>query len=115
MSSMRPVTCQCVGKHVPLPTVLHRHHVIPKYLGGTDASDNLITICPTTHNSVHGLLRQYARFKGLPPGRIRKHYSQYVQDLAERGWSGAVEGIDRRASIQAAVDEDSVDLVDEDR
>lgn len=82
------VMCKCVGKHVPLPMAYHKHHIIPKYLGGTDSKENLLVLCPTTHYNVHALLQHYGRYKGTPPGSVRKHYSDYVQGLAKRAWEG---------------------------
>ncbi len=91
--------CKCVGKHVPLPTVLHSHHIVPVYLGGGDESSNRVYLCPTTHDNVHSLLRQYAKYKGRPPGSVRKHYSEYVEHLAERAWAGATS----RAAIHEVI------------
>ena len=82
------VSCPCVSKHVPLPTQFHKHHVIPKYLGGTDTAENLLILCPTTHYNIHSLLQKYARYKGTPPGSVRKHYSDFVQRLAKQAWDG---------------------------
>lgn len=83
------IVCPCVSKHVPRPTVLHNHHIVPKYLGGGNDKANLILLCPNSHDNIHSLLRQYGKFGGRPPGYIRKHYSEFVQDLAHRGWVGA--------------------------
>lgn len=80
--------CRCVGKHVPLPTLLHSHHIVPKYLGGSNDGFNLVWLCPTTHTNVHALIREYANHGGTPPGKIRKHYSEYVQQLAAQAWAG---------------------------
>lgn len=80
--------CLCSGKHVPRPHILHRHHIIPISFGGDNARENLIDLCPTTHENVHNLLRQYKKFNGRPPGRVRKHYSDFVQRLAQEAWNG---------------------------
>ena len=32
---------------------VHRHHVVHRRLGGDDASENLITLCPSCHQDVH--------------------------------------------------------------
>jgi hypothetical protein len=39
---------------------LEHHHVLPKSLGGSDDSDNLLTLCATHHVQLHN----------LSPGRI---------------------------------------------
>jgi len=36
------------------PDVLHLHHVRSRSLGGTNAMDNLIALCPVCHAIVHG-------------------------------------------------------------
>lgn len=82
--------CPCVGKHVPLPTVLHRHHIVPLGMGGPDIPENEIDICPNAHYNIHDLLYEYRRYKGTPPGSVRKHYSDWVQKYAKLGWDGAV-------------------------
>ncbi len=33
---------------------LHKHHILPKALGGTDLSTNLIDICLDCHSKIHG-------------------------------------------------------------
>ena len=34
---------------------MEHHHVLPKALGGTDAKDNLLTLCARHHVAIHGL------------------------------------------------------------
>lgn len=34
----------------------HRHHIIPKFLGGTDCADNLIYLTPYEHAMAHKAL-----------------------------------------------------------
>jgi hypothetical protein len=80
--------CKCVGKHVPLPSLLHSHHIIPLYYGGETTPGNLVWLCPTTHVNVHDLIREYEKAGGRPSGEIRKHYSRFVQSLAGLAWVG---------------------------
>lgn len=87
--------CKCVGKHVPLPMILNVHHVVPQYYGGETSHANLIKICPTTHDNVHELLREYDKLNGPPPGQFRKHYSKYVQTLAKIAWQAKQAGSKR--------------------
>lgn len=82
------VMCPCVGKHVPLPTQFHKHHIVPLYLGGSNDKSNLFVLCPTTHYNIHALLQKYGRNGGTPPGSVRKHYSDFVQRLAKQAWDG---------------------------
>jgi hypothetical protein len=63
--------CECVGKHIPKPNKLYR----------IDYSDGYIFMCPTAYANLVALEEQYAKYGGLPPGNVRKHYSQYTMDL----------------------------------
>lgn len=64
--------CSCVGKHVPLP-----HKLV-----SVDVGEDSIYLCPTTYYNLLCLREEYARFRGTPPGNVRKHYSEFVQKLA---------------------------------
>jgi hypothetical protein len=61
--------CKCCGKHVPLPTVLREF--------------NGIVLCPTTFANVVEYLRIWNSSGKRPSGNIRKHFSDYVQQIAE--------------------------------
>ena len=61
--------CKCCGKHVPLPTVLK------EYEGNI--------VCPTTFANIIEYLRIWNASGGRPPGNIRKHFSEYVQQIVE--------------------------------
>jgi len=59
--------CVCVGKHVPLPTTLYR-------LGD-------VYLCPTAWENAQAYEIEMFRHRGRPPGHIRKHFSEYIQNL----------------------------------
>jgi hypothetical protein len=61
--------CKCCGKHVPLPTVLKEY--------------NGITLCPTTFSNVIEYKRIWRSAGYRPMGNIRKHFSEYVQQIVE--------------------------------
>ena len=61
--------CKCCGKHVPLPTTLK------EYAG--------YMLCPTTFANVVEYKRLWKNLGNRPPGNIRKHFSDYVQQLVE--------------------------------
>ena len=63
--------CKCCNKHVPLPIVLKEF--------------NGIKLCPTTFSNVMEYQRLCFEFNGRPPGSIRKHFSEYVQKIVDRG------------------------------
>jgi hypothetical protein len=60
------ITCKCVGKHVPLPTRL--------------VEFNGISVCPTTYENIMEYKKMWEVLGTEPPGNIRKHFSEFVQD-----------------------------------
>lgn len=78
--------CLCVSDHVPKAVQLHVHHILPKSWGGSDHPDNEILLCPSTHDNVHRLLREYQKVGGEPDWAIRRHFGAYARDLAARAW-----------------------------
>jgi hypothetical protein len=62
--------CKCCGKHVPLPTIL-------KEFEG-------IMLCPTTFANVVEYKRIWSTSGHRPSGNIRKHFSEYVQEVVEK-------------------------------
>ena len=61
--------CKCCGKHVPLPTVLKEY--------------NNVTLCPTTFSNVIEYKRIWTSLGKRPSGSVRKHFSEYVQQIVE--------------------------------
>lgn len=61
--------CKCCSKHVPLPTVLKEY--------------NDVTVCPTTFSNIIEYKRIWIQFGRRPSGNIRKHFSEYVQNIVE--------------------------------
>lgn len=61
--------CKCCGKHVPLPTVLKEYQGIP--------------VCPTTFANIAEYTRIWKVVGRRPSGNIRKHFSEYVQQVVE--------------------------------
>ena len=78
--------CLCVTQHVPEAHVLNRHHILPKSWGGPDVPENLVDLCPNTHENVHKLLDQHVRLGGIPSWEYRRRFSVYARDLAARAW-----------------------------
>lgn len=62
--------CKCCGKHVPLPTIL-------KEVYG-------IRVCPTTFENIQQYTRIWKEIGERPKGSIRKHFSEYVQQIVEK-------------------------------
>lgn len=61
--------CKCCGKHVPLPTVMREF--------------NGMVVCPTTFANIMEYQRLWNILGSRPAGSIRKHFSEYVQQLVE--------------------------------
>jgi len=61
--------CKCCGKHVPLPTTLK------EYQG--------VILCPTSFANVLEYKRIWKAVGSRPSGSIRKHFSDYVQQVVE--------------------------------
>ena len=43
--------CQCCNVEVEY---LHKHHILPKSLGGTDIPTNIVDCCEACHGKIHG-------------------------------------------------------------
>lgn len=65
----RAKECKCCTKHVPLPTTLKKY--------------NKIILCPTTYYNVIEYKRIWESYGSRPAGNIRKHFSEYVQQIVE--------------------------------
>jgi len=63
----RAKECKCCTKHVPLPTTLKSY--------------NGLTLCPTTYYNAIEYKRIWDTYGGRPPGSVRKHFSEYVQEI----------------------------------
>lgn len=86
MSHAGDVRCACVAAHSPLPVDIQVHHVWPLAWGGPDVATNRVPLCPTTHASVHWLLRAYQRAGGEPAWEVRRRVGPYARALAKQGW-----------------------------
>lgn len=66
-------TCQVCGKSKD--KILHTHHIVYKSLGGTDRTDNLVTVCTECHTSKNhkegGIL-----YKWMQKGKKVKQYKE---------------------------------------
>jgi len=62
--------CKCCGKHVPLPTVLKEYEKL--------------VVCPTTFSNIIEYKRIWTALGHRPEGSVRKHFSEYVQQIVEK-------------------------------
>lgn len=77
--------CACVWEHRPPVLELHRHHILPLYLGGPNTADNIVWLCPTTHTNVHELLRMM-----MTRGPLTYRDCQELQDRPVSRYAHAV-------------------------
>jgi hypothetical protein len=61
--------CKCCNKHVPLPTVLREY--------------NGSVVCPTSFANILEYTRIWNVIGSRPPGSVRKHFSEFVQQIVE--------------------------------
>lgn len=91
--------CACVQRHSPQPRELNRHHILPKYLGGTDQPENLVWLCPTTHVNTHELLTLMIKY-----GRLTAHECRTMfdgQPVGELAYTLALRAYDEHTARQA--------------
>lgn len=63
--------CQCCNVEVEY---LHKHHILPKALGGTDLSTNIVDCCEACHGKIHGrdmLNHRKLTLEGLQKAKAR--------------------------------------------
>ena len=49
---------------MPTDIYFHKHHIIPRHAGGTDAPDNIVRLTPEEHAEAHRLLyEEYGRWQ----------------------------------------------------
>jgi hypothetical protein len=74
--------------------MLHKHHIIPKYMGGTDDSSNLVELTVEQHAEAHRLLyeqhgnwQDYVAWQGL--AKLDANFDAAKQSMIEGGRKGA--------------------------
>ncbi len=82
------VPCDCVTNHVPVVVHTEQHHIHPLGMGGPDTPDNIISVCPSTHDATHRLLRLTGyRYDGNPPWWVVREFPYAARRLAADGWA----------------------------
>jgi hypothetical protein len=69
-------------------TIYHKHHIVPKHMGGTDDPSNLIALTVAEHAEAHRILYE--------------KYGRWEDKLAYMGLSGM---LDHQECIQTAIRE----------
>ena len=74
--------------------MLHKHHIIPKHMGGTNDSDNLISLRVEEHALAHKILyeahgrwQDYVAWQGL--SKLSDNFDAAKQSIIEGGKKGA--------------------------
>jgi hypothetical protein len=74
--------------------MLHKHHIIPRHMGGTDDPSNLVSLTPAEHAEAHRLLyeqhghwQDYVAWQGL--SKLDANFDAAKQAIIEGGRKGA--------------------------
>ena len=73
-------TCKRCGKKFP-PENLHVHHIIPKKIGGTDALENLETLCEDCHRFRHYYDTEYQNELDKYRQKLRELFKQALKQV----------------------------------
>lgn len=84
--------CICAADHHPDPLELERHHIWPLGMGGSDAEENVVWVCPTTHTNIHEILREMVRV--ITPLPFRWFTDRYEQPVSRYAYEIALKGYD---------------------
>ena len=84
----------------------HRHHIIPKYNGGTDDDENIIYLTPEDHAKAHlELFERFGRYEDAQAyNSLKKHW------LGSRTISGYKQSADHVIKRRASMNYESVSL-----
>jgi len=78
--------CACVGDHRPLVLEYEKHHLWPIGMGGPEHKATLLLLCPSTHSSVHRILRDMVKNDWHPRRRHEPAYAHHVATLGYQAW-----------------------------
>lgn len=82
--------CMCVKRHDPVVLEFHGHHLWPKFLGGPEHPDTLLTLCPNTHTGAHKILRRFLKAGEISPRQPDEpRYAYHVASLGFQAWEAA--------------------------
>lgn len=72
-------------------TIYHKHHIIPRHMGGSDDPSNLVKLTVEEHAEAHkklferyGLPQDYAAWKGLSGAMNKSEIISYLQSEATK-------------------------------
>lgn len=75
--------------------IYHKHHIIPRHLGGTDEPSNLIKLTPNQHAEAHrklwkkyGRWQDYCAWQGLAKlSKGKEHYKLLMTQRNKASWA----------------------------
>ena len=81
---------------------IHKHHIVPKVLGGIDEDSNIVNLCESCHGKVHG--RNMLNHRKLTKEGLKKAKERGVKLGGFRGYIGTKEDLEkaREANIARA-------------
>jgi len=81
---------------------IHKHHIVPKVLGGVDEDSNIVNLCESCHGKVHG--RNMLNHRKLTKEGLKKAKERGVKLGGFRGYIGTKEDLKkaREANIARA-------------
>jgi hypothetical protein len=88
---------------------VHKHHKVPKSLGGSDAPDNLLDLCSGCHADMHTLARMMKNPKRV--GEVRTALQSMFPDGGMQGRCLELATLANRSTVMSAEQQ----VVDEER
>lgn len=76
--------CPCRSEHAPSVPWTHGHHLWPLFAGGPDSPENLVYVCPATHDWAHVIWRVFEKNDG--PVSRQRTWPFYAYNIAVEGW-----------------------------
>lgn len=75
----------------------HRHHIVPKSLGGVDEDCNIAILCEPCHGKVHG--RQFMNHTYLTKKGLEKAKARGIKLGGYRGYNGSISNLEKATCV----------------
>ena len=95
MSSSKPTCIELRGiiMDIPKKKGYHRHHIIPRHIGGDDSKENLIYLTPEEHAEAHWKLwEEHGRYEDI----MAFNYLKKANDARGKGYKQSEDHIAKR-------------------
>lgn len=78
---------------IPKKEGYHRHHIIPKHMGGDDSKENLVYLTPEEHAEAHWeLWEKHGKYEDV----MAFNYLKKANDARGKGYKQSKEHVDKR-------------------